>query len=288
MASEVLLETRNLTRIYGRDVEIRALDGVSFAVRRGEMVAVMGASGSGKSTLLNMVGALDSPTSGQVLIEQQDLSSIRDIDRFRSQTVGFVFQMHNLIPTLTAVENVEVPLRGQGFNARQRRQRAQQVLDMVGLADRLTHLPSQLSGGQRQRTAIARALVNHPSLILADEPTGNLDSVSGQDVMNLLVSLNRDRGTTLLIVTHDRHLARLAERILTMRDGRITDEHRVQDPVSEDLWDLARSDLGAALVARDAQALASTPFCRQGAITQTAEDLASYLEESHTSEGHEQ
>jgi len=159
MASEVILETRNLTRIYGRDVEIRALDGVSFAVRRGEMVAVMGASGSGKSTLLNMVGALDSPTSGQVLIEQQDLSSIRDIDRFRSQTVGFVFQMHNLIPTLTAVENVEVPLRGQGFNARQRRQRAQQVLDMVGLADRLTHLPSQLSGGQRQRTAIARAMI---------------------------------------------------------------------------------------------------------------------------------
>lgn len=285
MASEVLLEARDLTRIYGRDVEIRALDGVSFAVRRGDMVAVMGASGSGKSTLLNMVGALDAPTSGQVFIDQKDLATIRDIDRFRSQTVGFVFQMHNLIPTLTAVENVEVPLRGQGLNARQRRERAQEVLDLVGLADRLTHLPSQLSGGQRQRTAIARALVNRPSLILADEPTGNLDSVSGKDVMDLLVSLNREQRTTLLIVTHDRHLARLAERILTMRDGRIIDEHRVQDPVSEDLWDLARSDLGAALVARDARALASTPFCRRGVLTKTAEDLASHLEKSQHAEG---
>ena len=149
MPSEVILEARNVTRVYGRDVEIRALDGVSFVVRRGEMVAVMGASGSGKSTLLNMVGALDAPTSGQVLIEEQDLATIRDIDRFRSQTVGFVFQMHNLIPTLTALENVEVPLRGLGLNARQRRDRAREVLDTVGLADRLTHLPSQLSGGQR-------------------------------------------------------------------------------------------------------------------------------------------
>ena len=277
MDQPIILQARDLTRVYGQEIEIRALDGVSFTVRRGEMVAVMGASGSGKSTLLNMIGALDTPTSGQVFIEDQDLATIKDIDQFRSETVGFVFQMHNLIPTLTAIENVEVPLRGRRMSGKARRERAKQMLDLVGLADRLDHLPSQLSGGQRQRTAIARALVNRPSLILADEPTGNLDSVSGQEVMDLLVSLNRDQNTTLLIVTHDRHLARLAERILTMRDGRITDEHFVQDVISEDLWDLAQADLGSALISADVEALAATPFCQDGQLTPLAASLGRHL-----------
>jgi putative ABC transport system ATP-binding protein len=266
-----------LTKVYGDGVRVCALDNVTLDVYEGEMLAVMGASGSGKSTLLNMMGALDSPTSGTIYVNGQDLTEVADIDGFRSKTVGFVFQMYNLIPTLTALENVETPLRGQGVGRKERRQRASAMLELVDLAARRNHLPSQLSGGQRQRVAIARALVNEPSLVLADEPTGNLDSVSGNELMDLLVRLNEERGTTLLLVTHDRYVARAAERILTMHDGRIVDEHMVRDPLTEDLRDLAHSKLGEFLMRRDSQALKRFPFVRDGDLTLTANELADLL-----------
>ncbi|MFP3895657.1 MAG: ABC transporter ATP-binding protein [Anaerolineales bacterium] len=273
----VLVQIENLTKIYGGGVEVRALDNVTFDIYEGEMLAVMGASGSGKSTLLNMMGALDTPTAGTVYIEGQDLSTIKDVDRFRSQTVGFVFQMYNLIPTLTALENVETPLRGQGLNRRERHERASTMLELVGLAARRDHLPNQLSGGQRQRVAIARALVNEPSLVLADEPTGNLDSVSGNELMDLLIRLNQERGTTLLLVTHDRYVARTAERILTMHDGQIVNEHMVRDPLTEDLRDLAHSTLGELLMQKDIETLKTFPFVRDGRLTRTADQLADLL-----------
>jgi len=272
-----LVQATQLTKIYGDGVEIRALDGVDLEIAKGEMVAVMGPSGSGKSTLLHMLGALDPPTSGHVLIDGQDLSEVRDIDRFRSETLGFVFQMHNLIPTLTALENVEVPLRSRRMPRRKRRERSAEMLNVVGLADRLSHLPSQLSGGQRQRVAVARSLVNQPRLLLADEPTGNLDSSSGEEIIRLLTQLNREDGTTILLVTHDRRIARATERTLVMRDGRIVDEHRVRDELTEDLRDLAHSALGQRLINRDVTSLSRFPLVRDGALTDTADDLAEYL-----------
>jgi len=277
MASQTIVAAEDLTKVYGTMIPVRALDGVSFTISEGEMVAVMGPSGSGKSTLLNLLGALDRPTSGKVQVAGRDLTTVKDIDRFRSETVGFVFQMHNLIPTLTALENVEVPLRGRRVGARQRRERAREMLALVGLADRADHLPSQLSGGQRQRVAIARALVNEPKLILADEPTGNLDSVSGQEIIELLVKLNRERNATILIVTHDRKVARATERILYMQDGRIIRQHRVSDPLTEDLRDLAASELGQRLIMGDVQALSGLPFAKDGALTETARELAQLL-----------
>jgi ABC-type lipoprotein export system ATPase subunit len=277
-----LVRARDLTRIYGTTVPVYALDHVSFEIAEGEMVAVMGPSGSGKSTLLNMVGALDRPTSGTVHIDGQELSTVRDIDRFRARTVGFVFQMHNLIPTLTALENVEVPMRGQGLSAGRRRARGRELLATVGLADREEHLPSQLSGGQRQRVAIARALANEPRLILADEPTGNLDSASGQELIDLLRALNRDQGTTVILVTHDSRVARATGRILDMMDGKIVREHIVGDSLTEDLRSLAHSDLGVRLITRDCAALEGLPLVRDGHLTSTAEALAELLGELRT------
>ncbi len=215
----------------------------------------MGPSGSGKSTLLNMLGALDRPTRGQVFINGQDLRRVRNLDRFRAKTVGFVFQMHNLIPTLNALENVETPLMGQVAGAGKRRKRARELLGLVGLADRMEHLPSQLSGGQRQRVAIARALANQPALILADEPTGNLDSQSGADVIALLRRLNAEL-TTIIIVTHDPSVARQTNRILVMRDGKVSDDYRVGHPFEDDLKEFRHSGLGRAFLAGDDDALA--------------------------------
>ena len=245
---DALIETRALTKVYGDGQGVRALDGVDVTIGPGEMLAVMGPSGSGKSTLLNMVGGLDLPTSGQVIIDGQDLSKVRNLDRFRAQTVGFVFQLHNLLPTLTALENVEVPMRGQSMRRGARRKRAKELLDLVDLADRMDHLPSQLSGGQRQRVAVARALANNPRLILADEPTGSLDTAAGDEVMELLAELRKSQGTTVIVVSHDRRVARTTERILTMRDGRIIDDHSVADPLTEDLRELGQSRLGQRLL----------------------------------------
>jgi ABC-type lipoprotein export system ATPase subunit len=249
-----IIETRDLTRIYGDASEIRALDGVTLRVAFGELVAVMGPSGSGKSTLLNMLGALDLPTSGQVFVDGQDLAKIRNKDRFRGHTVGFVFQLHNLLPTLSALENVEVPMMGK-VSGRNRRKRAKELLELVGLPDRMNHLPNQLSGGQRQRVAVARALANNPPLVLADEPTGSLDTVSGQDLLRLLTELNRSQGTTFLLVTHDPAVARQTRRVLVMADGKIVREDIIGSPIEEDLKMWRHSGLGRRIVEGDADML---------------------------------
>ena len=254
--SEYLIETRELTKIYGDGEEIHALDGVNLQVAPGELIAVMGPSGSGKSTLLNMIGALDKPTSGQVFIEGVNLATIRNKDAFRATTVGFVFQLHNLIPTLTAQENVGIPMMGH-LGARERKKRSLELLILVGLEDRLRHLPNQLSGGQRQRVAVARALANKPPLVLADELTGNLDSVAGQELMSLLRELNQSQGTTFIVVTHDLSVARQTNRVVIMADGRIVREDIIGSPVEEDLKMWRHSGLGRRILSRDEETMAS-------------------------------
>jgi ABC-type lipoprotein export system ATPase subunit len=244
----IVVETNNLTKIYGDGDGVRALDGVSFTIHAGEFVAVMGPSGSGKSTLLNILGALDRPTSGVCKVNDQDLAKVKDLDRFRSKTVGFVFQLHNLIPTLTALENVEVPLQEEKMNDGARRKRAEELLNLVSLSDRVHFMPSQLSGGQRQRVAIARALANHPAIILADEPTGNLDSKSTDEIMDLLRNLNREHGTTFIIVTHNPAVARAADRIVTVRDGKIRRDEKIDNVYLEDLREFKESALGHAIL----------------------------------------
>ena len=248
MENETIVETRELAKVYGDGAEVRALDGVTLRITQKEFVSVMGPSGSGKSTLLHLIGALDRPTSGQVIVAGQDLAKVKNLDRFRSQTVGFVFQLHNLIPTLTALENVEIPLYEQRISGRGRRERAQELLELVGLGDRLRHLPSALSGGERQRVAIARSLANKPALVLADEPTGDLDSQSGAEVIGLMHELNRELGTTVIVVTHDPAVARQTERIVVLDSGRIVRQDIVGDPYSEDLKMLKNSPLGQAVL----------------------------------------
>lgn len=249
-SSVYLVETRNLVRIYGDGEEIRALDNVNLKVAPGELVTVMGPSGSGKSTLLNMIGALDKPTSGQVLINGEDLAHIHNKDKFRAKTVGFMFQLHNLIPTLTAKENVEVPMMGH-LGKFERRKRSGELLELVGLPDRMNHLPNQLSGGQRQRVAVARSLANRPLLVLADEPTGSLDSAAGQSLMGLLQDLNQSQGTTFIVVTHDQSVARQTNRVLVMEDGHIVREDLIGSPMEEDLKMWRYSGLGRRIVRDD-------------------------------------
>jgi ABC-type lipoprotein export system ATPase subunit len=273
MAESGFIETRELTKIYGDGEQVHALDGVDLAIRQGEMAAIMGPSGSGKSTLLNMLGGLDRPSGGRVLIDGQDLAAVRSLDAFRAQTVGFVFQLHNLLPALTALENVEVPMRGQPMGRRERRERARELLTLVGLPDRMDHLPSQLSGGQRQKVAIARALANRPRLILADEPTGNLDTQSGAEIMALLRRLNQELGTTVIIVTHDSAVAHHTGRILVMRDGRIVHEHAVGTAFEEDLETFLDSTLGRALLA-GGDALSRLSADSRAALQRLAEGIA--------------
>lgn len=249
-----VVETRDLTRVYGDGQEIRALDGVTFSVERSEFVTVMGPSGSGKSTLLNMIGALDVPTSGQVLVNGSDLAEVKDIDSFRAKTVGFVFQMHNLIPTLTSRENVEVPMVGQ-LGSREKSERSAELLALVGLEKRMDHLPNMMSGGERQRVAIARALANNPSLVLADEPTGNLDTGAGRELMALLRELNTAQGTTFMVVTHDLSVARQTNRVMVMADGKIIREDLIGSPLEEDLKMWRYSGLGRRIVAGEVEDL---------------------------------
>ena len=247
MITNLMIETHNLTRIYGDGEEIHALDGVTLSIEAGEFVAVMGPSGSGKSTLLNVLGTLDVPTSGKVFVNGQDLSTLRDVDRFRAKTVGFMFQLHNLLPTLTARENVEIPMIGFR-DANSCRKRAEELLALIGLPDRLNHLPGQLSGGQRQRVAVARALANQPPLVLADEPTGSLDTTTGQELMRLLKELNHSQGVTFVIVTHDPSVARQTQRVLVMADGKIVREDCIGSPLEEDLKMWRHSGLGQQIV----------------------------------------
>ena len=237
--TDLLIEARSLTRRYRLgEVLIEALRGVDLGVARGEMVALMGPSGCGKTTLLNCLAGLDAPDGGTVRIEGALLSAMKDGERtaYRARHMGFVFQAYNLLPVLSAVENVELPLLVSGVGPREARQRAFAALADVGLADRARHAPAQLSGGQQQRVAVARALVTRPSIVWADEPTGNLDSAAADEVMDLLGALHQVGGQTVVLVTHSRVIAERADRIVHMRDGRVEGEEtrvrRARRPVA--------------------------------------------------------
>jgi putative ABC transport system ATP-binding protein len=223
-----VLDVRNVVKLYGEgETLVRALRGITMTVDRGDYVAIMGASGSGKSTLMNILGCLDVPTSGQYLLDGVDVSRLddRQLALVRNRRIGFVFQAFNLIPRTTALANVELPLAYAGMKAAQRRQRARAALAMVGLADRADHEPNQLSGGQQQRVAVARALVTAPALVLADEPTGNLDTRSSADVLAVLDRLNQT-GRTILLITHERDVAQHARRLIRLVDGRVVYDER--------------------------------------------------------------
>jgi putative ABC transport system ATP-binding protein len=226
--NEPLIRTQDLWKTYQMGTtEVHALQGVTFEIYRNEYVAIMGPSGSGKSTLMNVIGCLDAPSSGQYWLNGKLVSSMDDdeLARIRNKEIGFVFQTFNLLPRASALQNVELPLVYSGVPARERLERAQHALAMVELTDRIYHRPNELSGGQRQRVAIARALVNNPSIILADEPTGNLDSRTGIEIMKLFEKLQTD-GNTIILVTHERDIAEYAQRIISIRDGKVAaDEH---------------------------------------------------------------
>jgi putative ABC transport system ATP-binding protein len=214
------------------DGRIRALDGVSLEIGAGESVAIVGPSGCGKSTLLHLMAALERPSSGTILVGGEDLATTKDLSRHRARQVGLVFQLDNLLPTLTAAENVQVPMFEAGLTTGQRGARARQLLELVGIADKASKRPAALSGGERQRVAIARALANDPAILLADEPTGRLDSVSGRKILDLLDELRRSRRLTVIMVTHDPSVAARADRIIRMLDGRIVanDEKAATEP----------------------------------------------------------
>jgi putative ABC transport system ATP-binding protein len=232
--SPLLIDARDLVKIYQMgQVQVCALCGVSLQVRRGEMLAIMGASGSGKSTLLNILGCLDTPTSGQYYLDGISVATLDDdqLAHIRGRKIGFVFQNFNLLPRATALGNVELPLIYSGVAPRKRRELALAALEAVGLADRMHHRPNELSGGQQQRVAIARAIVNQPAIILADEPTGNLDSRSGEEIMAIFQRLNAERGITIILVTHEHDIARHARRIVRIADGRVVEDQPVSTPV---------------------------------------------------------
>jgi putative ABC transport system ATP-binding protein len=225
--SDFVIQTNDLKKIYTMGtVEVHALDGVSFTINRGDVVAIMGPSGSGKSTLMNLLGCLDHPTSGSYILDGEEVQSLDDdqLADIRNRKVGFVFQSFNLLPRSTALANVELPMRYAGIEKKERIERASAALDSVGLSDRIYHKPTELSGGQQQRVAVARALVNNPAILMADEPTGNLDSKSGKEIMELLLDLNRKSGTTLIIVTHDPSIAEQTRRVIRLRDGLIEEK----------------------------------------------------------------
>jgi len=216
-----VIKVHDITKVYKMgEVEVHALRGISFTIERGEVVSIMGPSGSGKSTLMNMIGCLDRPTAGEYYLDDELISSLTDdqLAIIRNRKVGFVFQSFNLLSRVSSLANVELPLRYAGVTSG-RRDLARQALEAVGLGDRVNHRPTELSGGQQQRVAVARAIINNPSIIMADEPTGNLDSKVGQEIMDLLLSLNRERGTTLIIVTHDPKIAAQTGRVIRLQDG---------------------------------------------------------------------
>lgn len=228
---DVTIKIEGLTKVYRMgDVEVHALRGIDLEVRRGELVAIMGPSGSGKSTMMNIIGCLDTPTSGEYYIDGIKISKLNDnqLAEIRNKKIGFVFQSFNLLPRIPAIDQVELPLiYGGGDN---RRKRAKDALAAVGLSDRMGHKPTELSGGQQQRVAIARALVTNPSIILADEPTGNLDTRSSEEIMAIFQRLNREQGITVVFVTHESDIANHTQRVIRMRDGKMLSDEKVEDP----------------------------------------------------------
>jgi len=222
----MLIDIRDITKVYEMGEEkVHALSGVSLGVERGEYVAIMGPSGSGKSTLMNLIGCLDTPSSGSYILNGKEVARMTDdeLAAIRNQEIGFVFQTFNLLPRTSAMQQVELPLVYGGLSRKERRERAVRALKQVGLADRMNHTPNELSGGQRQRVAIARALINDPSILLADEPTGNLDSQTGAEIMALFDELN-SRGNTIVVVTHEEDIAAHARRIVRLKDGKVRDD----------------------------------------------------------------
>ena len=230
MNGEVMIELRNIYKRYyvGQPNELEILHGIDLTVRRGEFVSIVGASGSGKSTLMNIIGALDRPTEGVYNLNNVDVCAAKDkeLSHIRNEKIGFVFQTYNLIPRTTALKNVELPMMYGRKSKTYRRERAKQLLEMVDMTERMQHTPDELSGGQKQRVAIARALANEPSIILADEPTGALDSATGRMIMDLFHKLHKEHGITIILITHSNELAEETERILTLKDGLITGERR--------------------------------------------------------------
>jgi len=229
--NQALIQTEDLWKTYEMgSTEVHALQGISFSIQRNEYVAIMGPSGSGKSTLMNLIGCLDTPTKGRYWLNGKLVSEMDDdeLARIRNQEIGFVFQTFNLLARATALHNVELPLIYSGIGSKERSERAKMALAMVELSDRMHHKPNELSGGQRQRVAIARALVNHPSIILADEPTGNLDSQTGVEIMKLFDKLQAE-GNTIILVTHERDIAAYAHRSISIRDGKIALDERIKD-----------------------------------------------------------
>lgn len=227
--TDIVIDIKDMTKVYQMgDVQVKALAGVTFQVEQGELLAIMGPSGSGKSTMMNMLGCLDIPTSGDYLLDGERVSRLSDnkLADIRNRKVGFVFQRFMLLSNLTALGNVELPLRYAGVPARERHQRAEAALQAVGLGDRMKHRSNELSGGQQQRVAMARAIVNNPAIVMADEPTGNLDSKSGKEIMDLLLKMNREDGATVIIVTHDPTISAQCDRVIHLMDGLIEEDSR--------------------------------------------------------------
>jgi len=220
MNNENIIQIENLKKSYDNG-KIKALNGINLQIKKGEFVSIIGPSGSGKSTLLNMIGALDKADSGFINVAGMDLIHEKDLSEFRSREIGFVFQLHNLIPNLSVLENVEIPMLETSVSGKEMEKRAEELLKSVELGDKINQRPTKLSGGERQRIAIARALVNHPSIILADEPTGALDSKTGDIILNLLKDLHKKENVTLVMVTHEPYVANMADRIITVLDGKI-------------------------------------------------------------------
>lgn len=231
-----IIRLEDVWKIYRMgEVEVTALKGINLSINSGEFVAITGASGSGKSTMMNLVGCLDIPTRGEIFLDDTAISLLSEsrLAEIRGKKIGFIFQQFNLIPTLTALENVTLPMEFQNLPSAKIREKAKQILEQVGLKDRMHHKPTELSGGQAQRVAIARSLANNPEVILADEPTGNLDSKTGQYIMSLLSELHEKEGKTVIIVTHDTHLVKFAKRIIMLKDGQIEKESKLKN-ISEE------------------------------------------------------